>query len=156
MMWSIIFSGVKAFLGPVLNFFNARVSAEERMHISDNAAAVGALGAVEGAITKADELNTQVRLKEGKWSPWVLVTIGGFMVPFAWHTWQVVLDSSRFHISFGAYFLPHITEHVVGSWKVAALPGLFETTEHAVIQSLFVGASAAVAAIPIIRALRRR
>jgi hypothetical protein len=151
----LLLGGLTSFLTPIFNWLNTRVDADARKHISDNATIAGTVGAVVGAQANADALNTQVRLKEGKWSPWVIVTVAGFMVPFAWHTWQVCLDSSRWVIEFGPWYIPRVVEHTVGSWKVAALPGLWETTEHAVIQSLFTGAGVAVGAIPIIKALRR-
>src|SRR6185436_12314080 len=106
--------------------------------ISDNTTIAGLGGSVIAGQTRADELKTQVRLAEGKWSPWVMMTIGGFMAPTAWHYWQVILDSSRWVPCIGDYYLPTVCAHVVGSWKVASLPGQFETTEHAIITSLFV------------------
>lgn len=155
-VWKMLLNGIAAIIGPVFGFLNKRVDADVQKHVSDNATIAGLGGAFIGGQTEADKLKTQVRLAEGKWSPWVVVTIAGFMCPFAWHTWQVVLDSTRWHISLGAYYLPVISEHVVGSWKIATLPGMFETTEHAIIQSLFIGAGAAVGGIAIIRALRGR
>lgn len=155
-VWKLLLSGISTVIGPVFEFLNKRVDANERMHVSDNATIVGLGGSIIAGQTRADELKAEIRLREGKWSPWVIITIGGFMMPFGWHTWQVVLDSSRWLPCLGRYYLPNVCDHVVGSWRVAALPGMFETTEHAVIQSLFIGASAAVGAIPIIAALRRR
>lgn len=158
MIWTAILGFLKALVGPVFNYLNTKVEADKQVKLSDNTRDAKVISTVEGGIEKADNLNAQIRLKEGKWSPWVLVTIGGFMSPFAWHTWQVVLDSSRWVPSIGLLWrtipYPTVAEHVVGSWRVAALPGMFETTEHAVIQSLFIGAGAAVGAIPIIKALR--
>lgn len=158
MQWffQIALSSLSTVLKPVFDFLNKRVDADAQKHISDNTAAGAIAGGAFDAQKNADALKAQVRLAEGKWSPWVVLTIAGFMAPFAWHTWQVVLDSSPWHIEFGPWFVPQLTRHAVGSWHVAALPGLFETTEHAVIQSLFIGAGAAVGAIPIIRALRGR
>lgn len=157
--WTGVMAVFKALVGPVFNYLNARVEADKQVKLSDNTRDTAALKTVEGGISNADNLNAQIRIKEGKWSPWVMMTICGFMAPLAWHTWQVVLDSSRWVpvVRFW-YWLPYptVVEHVVGSWRVAALPGMFETTEHAVIQSLFIGAGAAVGAIPIIAALRRK
>lgn len=158
-MWLGLLTIAKSLFGGVFEFLNKRVDANARVKISADTRDAAVVGGVEGGIQNADNLNAQIRMKEGKWSPWVLMTILGFMSPFAWHTWQVVLDSSRFHPAIGFwYFIPYptVVEHIVGSWRVAALPGMFETTEHAVVQSLFIGAGAAVGAIPIIRALRGR
>jgi hypothetical protein len=140
------------------DWLNKRIDERVQIRQSDNTTAQVIHGQQVQVQMNADNLNTQVRLKEGPWSPWVIATIGGFMAPFGWHTWQVVLDSSRWHpaIDFALGFIPYptVTAHVVGSWKVAALPGLFETTEHAVIQSLFVGAGVAVGGIALIKAAR--
>jgi len=156
-MWTVAMGVAKWLFGSVFEYLNKKVDADARVTISSNERDTAVVGTVESSIQNADNLNAQIRLKEGKWSPWVLVTIIGFMAPIAWHTWQVVLDSSRWiPVVREWYGIPYVTvvEHTVGSWGVARLPGLFETTEHAVIQSLFIGAGAAVGAIPILRALR--
>jgi len=143
-------------VGPLFNWLNARVDAKVRVHLSDNETLAKVGSTVIEGMSKADELNAGIRSKEGPWSPWVVVTIFGFMLPFSYHTWQVVLDSSAWHIVIGEWFLPTFQRHAVGSWRVAALPGLFETTEHAVIQSLFIGAGVAVGGIALIKSLRGR
>ena len=135
--------------GPLLEFFNKWVDADVQKHISDNSLK----GTVVGAQSNADNLNTQVRLKEGAWSPWVMVTVVGFMVPLAIHTWQVVIDTLKWHIRLGSYYLPSIVQVRA---SVEKLPGTFELTEHAVIQSLFVGASVGVAALITFKAMRGR
>jgi hypothetical protein len=151
-MWTLLLGFLSGAIKPVFDFLNARVDANARMHISDNATMAQVGSATLAGASKADELNAQIRLKEGKWAPMVLTSIAGFLFPFAWHTWQVVLDSSRW---IPAMAWPPIQEHVVGSWHVAALPGMFETTEHAVINSLFIGASTLLAGAGLIKAIRR-
>lgn len=151
-MWQLLLGGLTSIIKPVFDFLNARVDANARMHISDNATMAQVGSTVIAGASKADELNAQIRLKEGKWAPMVLTSIVGFLLPFAWHTWQVVLDSSRWVPSLA---WPFIVEHQVGSWRVAALPGMFETTEHAVINSLFIGASTLLAGAGLIKAVRR-
>lgn len=147
---------LKGLVGPVFEFLNRRVDSAERIHVNDNATMTALAGGQMGAVTNADNQNSETRRREGKWSPWVVVTIVGFMVPLGFHTWQVVLDSSAWHIGLNDWYLPTFTRHVVGSWKVGKLPGMFEATEHAVIQSLFVGASAALGAAGILKAFRGR
>lgn len=155
-MISFLLTVIRTVIGPVLDFLNKRVDSAERVHLADNTT-IAALGASTlAAQSKADELNAQIRLAEGKWSPWVLGAILLFMLPIGFHTWQVILDSSPFHIWLGDYYLPELVRHPVGSWKVAALPGMWATTEHAVIQSLFMGAGTALAATATIKAIRGR
>lgn len=155
---SIVFGFLQTLLGsvvgPAFNFLNARVDADKQKHVVDAKTMESLGGAAIGASINADNQNAAIRIKEGKWSPWVVMTILGFMAPFGWHAWQVVLDSSAWHLGFGAYYLPEWNFHKVGTWRVAALPGQWSDTEHAVIKSLFIGAGAAVGAIPIIAALR--
>jgi hypothetical protein len=153
MTW--FFNFLTSMLGPVFNYLNKRADVDAQKHISDNTSAGVAVTAVMNAQQNADNQNSETRRREGKWSPWVVVTIVGFMLPFAWHTWQVVLDSSAWHLVLDRFYLPHFVFHKVGSWKVAALPGKWSDTEHAVIQSLFVGASAALGAAGIIKLFRR-
>lgn len=154
-MWLTLLGVAKWLFGNVLEFLNKRVESAERVQINrqDNTAAV--IGTVVAGISNADNLNTQVRLKEGPWSPWVVVTIFGFMVPFAIHTWQVVIDSSKWLIALGPYYVPYIYQARAHVEALAGPGSVWETTEQAVIQSLFVGAGAAVGAIPIITALRK-
>jgi hypothetical protein len=155
-MFGLILSFLGVVIKPVFEFLNRRVEAAERIHVSDNAAIVGLGSAELQAQAQATEAQAQVRLAEGKWSPWVLCTIWGFMLPFGWHTWQVVLDSSAWHIALGSYYWPYLERHIVGAWKVAALPGMWSTTEHAVIQSLFIGAGVSLGAAGIVKAIRGR
>lgn len=154
-MFSLILSFLGGAITPIFNWLNARVDATARIHISDNDTLTKIAGSVEGGISASDALNAQTRQKEGAWSPWVVVTIAGFMVPFGWHTTLIVLDSCPWVPTLSDWYLPGIGRHVVGSWGVARLPGLFETTEHAVINSLFVGASALLAGLGLIRAAKK-
>lgn len=158
-MWGAALTIVAAVADKALGFLNARVDAKARIHLSDNDTLARVTSTVIDGASKADELNAAIRKADGKWSPLAITSIVGFLLPFAWHTWQVVLDSSRWHPvvnwMWGIIPMVGVREHVVGSWKVAALPGLFEGTEHAVIQSLFVGAATAAALVPVIKALKR-
>lgn len=154
-MWELILGGLTALIKPLFNFLNARVDANARMHIADNATLQSVGSSILVGASKADELNAELRAKEGLKSPLLWASIIGFLAPFSWHTWQVCLDSSRWVIEFGPWYLPVIAEHQVGSWRVAALPGMFETTEHAVINSLFIGASTVLAGVGIIKAIKR-
>lgn len=151
-IFSFILSALGAIVKPVFDFLNKRVDSAERIHVSDNATLSAITTNTQTGITAADNLNAQIRIKEGVWSPWTIVTICGFMVPLGFHTWQVVIDSSKWLIGLGPYYLPYIYQ---AREHVEKLPGQFELTEHAVIQSLFIGAGVAVGAIPIIKLLKR-
>ncbi|WP_198031709.1 hypothetical protein [Bradyrhizobium sp. Ec3.3] len=159
MLWGLAIGFLKSAIGPVFDFLNKRVDANARIHLSDNETLQRVGSTVIDGASKADELNEKLREKEGPFSPMVVCSILGFLAPFAWHTWQVCLDSSRwlpsYDFLFGFIPYPAVSVHIVGSWRVAALPGLFETTEHAVIQSLFIGASTAAAGFALIKAARR-
>lgn len=160
-MWifKMLLGGLSSLVGPLFNYLNARVDADSRKHISDNETLSRVGSTIIEGTSKADELNAEIRKKEGPFAPMVVMSIVGFLVPFAWHTWQVCLDSSRwlpsYELLWGFIPYPAVSVHIVGSWRVAALPGLFETTEHAVIQSLFIGAATAATGVALLKALRR-
>ncbi|MDB5607771.1 MAG: hypothetical protein JWP25_4671 [Bradyrhizobium sp.] len=152
-MWALIFGLVQAIAGPVFTFLNKRVDADQQKHIVDTQTmGTIATGGIS-ALSKADELNAQVRMKEGNWGPTV-VMMAVILAPFVWHEWQVVLDSSRWVPAWSGW-LPSVAEHRVGSWAVAALPDPWGAVELAIFQSFFIGASVAVAAIAAIKAIKR-
>jgi hypothetical protein len=153
MIWSLIFGFLKSVIGPVFDFLNKRVDAEEQMHIVDTTT-IGTIAAGgEDAAKVADQLNAQIRMKEGPWGPmvWMMILI---LLPLLWHEWQVVLDSSRWVIVWEGWY-PWIAEHAVGTWKVAALPGSWDNTELAILQSFFIGATASATAVAAIRAIKK-
>lgn len=153
-MGGIFASILSGLFSPLFNWLTARSNNSAQITVAGDGATVQAGAATLNAIAAADALNA----KRGDRSPWTMLAVA-FAAPFAWHTWEVVLDSSRWlpMIEWSDWGIPYVwvSMHVVGSWKVAALPGMFETTEHAVINSLFVGASAALAGAGIIRAIKR-
>ncbi|MET4240325.1 hypothetical protein [Bradyrhizobium sp. RT10b] len=159
LIFKMLLGGLASLVGPVFNYLNARVDSNARIHLSDNETLSRVGSTVIAGASKADELNADIRKKEGPFSPTVVAAIAGFLAPFAWHTWQVCLDSSRWLPSYdwvwGFIPYPCVSVHIVGSWRVAALPGMFETTEHAVIQSLFIGASTAATGVALLKALRK-
>lgn len=153
MIWGLIFSFVKSMIGPVFDYLNKKVDANLQMHLVDTTTmgTIAAGGLV--AASKADELNASIRQKEGNWGP-MTIMMAIILTPFVWHEWQVVLDSSRWVPSWDGW-LPIIIEHNVGSWRIPALPDPWGTVELAIFQSFFIGASAAVAAVAAIRAIKR-
>lgn len=152
-----LLSGLAGLLTPVFNYLNARVDSDLQKHIIDTKTIGEVGGEALKTIANADNLNAQVRMKEGNWGP-TTIMMALVLAPLIWHEWQVVLDSSRW-VPAVAWFgwLPYVTavEHYVGSWKVAALPDPWGPVELAIFQSFFIGATAAVSAIAIIKTLKR-
>lgn len=105
------------------------------------------------AATRAD-----VQKSQGAWGPFGLA---GFIIAmmFAFHVSMIVLDSTSWHLvpTLKWYFLPWLEwhPHVVGSWKVATLPGKFEETEHAILQALFYVGPPSAALVVAAKAFRR-
>lgn len=153
MIWSLIFGLLQNVIKPVFDFLNKRVDAQLQMHLVDTTTMGTIAAGGLAASSKADELNAQIRMKEGTWGPMVLMMVV-ILTPFVWHEWQVVLDSSRWVPGWSGW-LPIIKEHAVGTWKIPALPDPWGTVELAIFQSFFIGASAATATVAAIRAIKR-
>jgi hypothetical protein len=153
MIWSLVFGFVKSIIGPVFEYLNKKVDADLQMHIVDRNTLTTITAGGQAAAVKADELNAQIRQKEGNWGP-MTIMMAIILTPFVWHEWQVVLDSSRWIPGWDGW-LPTIVEHNVGSWRIPALPEPWGTVELAIFQSFFIGASAAVATVAAIRAIKR-
>lgn len=100
------------------------------------------------SVTEANRARVQARKDEGAWGPIGIITfLAGLGIVY--HEWYIVLDSTPWTL-FGIF-----DPHVIGSWKVAALPGKWEDVELAVLQALFYVAPPAVAAIAVAKAFRR-
>lgn len=158
MIWTLIFGLLQNIIKPIFDFLNKRVDATVQMHLVDTTT-IGTIAAGGlAASAKADELNSQIRLKEGAWGPmtWFMASV---LAPLVWHLWQVVGDSSRWLPSFawawGFIPYPTVSEHVVGTWSVAALPAPFDSTEMYIFTSLFIGASTAAVTIGAIKAIKK-
>jgi len=155
MIWELVFGFLKGIIGPVFDFLNKRVDAQLQTHIVDTQTMGTIAAGGLAAATKADELNAQIRMKEGNWGP-MTIFMALILIPFVWHEWQVVLDSSRWVIDWEAgWWIPWIVQHQVGSWHIPALPEPWGTVELAIFQSFFIGASAAVGVVAAIKAIRR-
>jgi len=105
------------------------------------------------AATRAD-----VQKSQGSWGPFGLA---GFIIAmaFAYHVVMIVMDSTSWHLipTLKWYVMPWLEwqPHVVGSWKVASLPGKFEETEHAILQALFYVGPPSAALVIAAKAFRR-
>lgn len=116
---------------------------------NDDAVQLG--GKYIDAQTAAGAQRADVQKSQGTWGPF---GIAGFIIAmaFAYHVVLIVLDSSSWHLVpvLKFYFLPWLEwqQHLVGSWKVAVLPGKFDDTEHEILRALFyVGPPSAAIAI---------
>jgi hypothetical protein len=95
-----------------------------------------------GTIAKSssDTGNTRadVQKSQGTWGPFGLA---GFVIAmaFAFHVVMVVLDSTSWHLVpvLKFYIVPWLEwqPHAINSWKIAALPGKFEDTEHEILKA---------------------
>jgi len=107
----------------------------------------------QAAATRAD-----VQKSQGTWGPFGLA---GFLIAmaFAFHVLMIVMDSTSWHLvpMMKWYVLPWLEwqPHVVGSWKIATLPGKFEDTEHAILQALFYVGPPSAALVIASKAFRR-
>lgn len=100
------------------------------------------------SVTEANRARMEARRNEGAWGPIGIITfLAGLGIVY--HEWMIVLDSTPWSL-FGL-----VEPHVVGSWRVAALPGEWEKVELAVLQALFYVAPPAAAAVVVAKALRR-
>src|ERR1700690_4347052 len=109
MIWELVLGVVKGLIGPVFTFLNNRVDAAKQIHIIDTQTMGTIAAGGIAAESKADELNAQIRMKEGNWGPTVLMMMV-ILAPFVWHEWQVVLDSSRWVPDWSGW-LPSVSEH---------------------------------------------
>lgn len=158
MLWGLAIDFLKSFIGPVFTYLNNRVDAEKQVHIVDTQT-IGTLAAGgQAALARADELKAQIWEKQGNWGPmtWFMASV---LSPLVWHLWQVVGDSSKwlpsYNVAFGFIPVPSISEHIIGSWHVAALPAPFDATEMYIFTSLFIGASTAAVTIGAIKAIKK-
>ncbi len=156
-MWLFVAGVLKTLIGPVFEFLNKRLDTEAQIHITTTKAIADAGAAGLAAVSKADELNAQVRMSQGAWGP-VTICMMIILAPLVWHEWQVALDSSRWVPVFATWYgIPYVTvaEHRVGSWGIAKLPGAWDAVELAIFQSFFIGAAASLSTIAVIKALRK-
>jgi hypothetical protein len=110
------------------------------------------------ASVQSAQIRADVQKSQGAWGPFGLA---GFLISmaFAFHVLMIVMDSTSWHLvpTLKWYVLPWLEwqAHVVGSWKVAVLPGKFEDTEHAILQALFYVGPPSAALVIASKAFRR-
>jgi hypothetical protein len=110
------------------------------------------------AAVKSAQIRADVQKSQGTWGPFGLA---GFFISMAiaFHVVMIVLDSTSWHLipTIKWYVLPWFEwqPHVVGSWKVATLPGRFEDTEHEILRALFYVGPPSAALVIASKAFRR-
>lgn len=161
-MWDLIFKFATGSLNAILGTVGKTVTDlhadnTTRYRDQENAGNTLASTTVRSA-TEAGAQRADVQKSQGTWGPFGLA---GFIIAmmFAYHTSLIVLDSSSWHLipTLKFYFIPWLTwqEHVIGSWRVAVLPGKFEDTEHAILQALFYVGPPSAALVIAAKAFRR-
>jgi len=110
------------------------------------------------ASVQSAQIRADVQKSQGTWGPFGLACFVIAMA-FAFHVAMIVMDSTSWHLvpMMKWYILPWLEwqPHVVGSWKVATLPGRFEDTEHAILQALFYVGPPSAALVIASKAFRR-
>ncbi|MGX1362597.1 hypothetical protein [Bradyrhizobium elkanii] len=110
------------------------------------------------ASVRSAQIRADVQKSQGTWGPFGLA---GFLISmaFAYHVLMIVMDSTSWHLVpiVKWYVIPWLEwqPHVVGSWKIATLPGRFEDTEHAILQALFYVGPPSAALVIASKAFRR-
>ena len=161
-MWGIISSLFSSGLNAILGTIGKTVTdihADNTTRFRNEGEAGNTLASttVRGA-TEAADRRADVQKSQGTWGPFGLA---GFVIAmmFAYHVSMIVLDSTSWHLlpTLKFYFIPWLTwqEHVVGSWRIATLPGRFEETEHAILQALFYVGPPSAALVIAAKAFRR-
>ncbi len=161
-MWSIIASlvsgGLNAILGTVgktITDLHADTTTRQK---NEGDAGNQLAGTIVRASTEAGNQRADVQKSQGSWGPFGLA---GFIIAmaFAFHTSLLVLDSCGWHLHFITiwHFVPWLEwhEHRLGSWNIAALPGKFEETEHAILQALFYVGPPSAAVVIAAKAFKR-
>jgi len=155
---SVFSSGLNAILGTVgKTITDIHADNTTRFKNEGDAGNTLAQTTVRGS-TEAGAQRADVQKAQGSWGPFGLA---GFAIAMmiAYHTSMIVLDSTSWHLlpTLKFYFIPWLewSPHVVGSWKIAALPGKFEETEHAILQALFYVGPPSAALVIAAKAFRR-
>lgn len=136
-------SNVGKFIDGASDFLKNRTNAQLQEHINENDAGRAAALAFMQGEQRLAEIKLEDRRIEGKWGPRVMACTILFVIPYGLHSAMIVFDSMPL---FG---------HVVGSWGVEKLPGLFEETEHLVIRSMFYVSGGVTAVSMLAKAFRR-
>jgi hypothetical protein len=161
-MWSMIsgiilsaFNGLLSTGGKVITDIHADNTTRQR---NENESGTSLARTTADSHTSAANTRADIQKSQGSWGPFGLA---GFIIAmcFAFHVAMIVFDSTSWHLipTMKWYFLPWLEwqPHVVGSWRIAPLPGKFEETEHAILQALFYVGPPSAALVIAAKAFRR-
>lgn len=161
-MWSFLASlftgGLSALFsvfGKTITDLHADTTSRQKV---ENESGVALAKTDADAHIEAQKIRADVQKSQGTWGPFGLA---GFMIAmaFAYHVVMIVFDSTSWHLipTLKWYFIPWLewSPHLVGSWRIAALPGKFEDTEHAILQALFYVGPPSAALVIASKAFRR-
>jgi hypothetical protein len=155
---NVLLGGINMLVGTVGKTITDIHTSETARQTSQNSSGAALASTTADAHTASGNTRADVQKSQGSWGPF---GIAGFIIAmmFAFHVSMIVLDSSPWHIGLTTlwYVIPWLEwkAHTVGSWKVAALPGLFEQTEHAILQALFYVGPPSAALVIAAKAFRR-
>jgi hypothetical protein len=161
-MWSFLASLFTGGLGALFGVFGKTITdihADNTSRFKNENDAGGRLAdTTAGSYRDSGNTRADVQKSQGTWGPFGLA---GFIIAMmlAFHVSQVILDSTPWHLVpiMKWSVLPWLEWqfHVVGSWRVALLPGKFEETEHAILQALFYVGPPSAALVIAAKAFRR-
>ncbi len=161
-MWgflaSIFTGGLNAILGTIGKTITDVHTSNTARQKSENEAGVTVHGQYVEGHTAAGAQRAEVQKSQGAWGPFGLACFIIAMT-FAFHVLMVVLDSTPWHLvpTLKFYVIPWLEwqRHIVGSWGVEKLPGMFEVTEHEILKALFYVGPPSAAAVIAAKAFRR-
>ena len=137
MMWlTIAWNLLTANLGGIVSAITATIGKLSDNETTKLTSAIGAEKDVAIAQMQASAAayHDRAAMLSGLW--WSHVLIFAALAPAIWHQALVMLDSCPWLPGFAAGFFPWIIPHEVGSWHVAALPGVYAGREWTLIASL--------------------
>lgn len=155
---SLITGGLNLILGTIGKTITDIHTSETARQTSQNTSGAQLAETTATAHTAAGAQRAEVQKAQGAWGPFGLA---GFIIAmiFAYYTVMIVLDSTSWHIGLTTklYVIPWLEwrPHVVGSWKIALLPGRLEETYHAILQALFYVGPPSAALVVAAKAFRR-
>ena len=155
---SLITGGLSAILGTVGKTVTDIHADNTTRYRNENDAGTTLAGTTANSHSQAAATRADVQKSQGSWGPFGLA---GFLIAmaFAYHVLMIVMDSTSWHLvpTMKWYVLPWLEwqAHVVGSWRIATLPGKFEETEHAILQALFYVGPPSAALVIAAKAFRR-
>ncbi|HEY4773409.1 MAG TPA: hypothetical protein VIH40_01190 [Xanthobacteraceae bacterium] len=161
-MWGFLASlftgGLNAILGTVGKTITDIHTSNTARQKSENESGAQLAETTASAHTAAGAQRADVQKSQGAWGPFGLAAFFIAMA-FAFHVVMIVGDSTSWHLvpTMRLYVLPWLEwrEHVVGSWGIARLPGLFEQTEHEILRALFYVGPPSAALVIAAKAFRR-